>query len=423
MSSFLCGYNNINLIRRPFKKFSPGTNTNELFSKYKVQKLGDFDLVPLDCCTYYNKENQTFPVDEDLTGYSGDWWIYTISDPNVGVLIPHILKEKKGMFFSKIYNTDTLSNGTEISTLFARIGHEFDNNTVITRYSIGGYIFVQPIFLKKTSNWLVYVPAYKINDDDVVFTTIEMSQANFNNMFYDENSISDVVISDEKIDDMHFANFGIGKDGISLRNGLRYTIDNGGNVDFNVGNIKSDAMSFVLQKVSDYGEPISNATTIKKKIESSSHVKGDVLSGTAFSSLLSSILFDIYENTLDEQIYTTSTASTTATKVVSEQRSISSSNESNGKPFTLELKLENTATSQPKIKVTDTSSNSRTFTVTKFDDITVSGAIYIPAGRYNVTYTNTTTNPTCTLETVRLYSKINSFIKKVSNYDILLVKK
>ena len=51
MATVNCGFNNINLIRRPFKKMAVNSGT---MANMRIEKLGNFNLIPLDNGSYYN---------------------------------------------------------------------------------------------------------------------------------------------------------------------------------------------------------------------------------------------------------------------------------------------------------------------------------------------------------------------------------
>jgi hypothetical protein len=144
-----CGYNNINLIRRPFKKMSSDQNQS---SKMRIEELGDFNLIPLENDSFYNVENQVFPKDGDMGQ------IYTISDPDVGVLIPHIVKFGKFPFVYKTVDVDNCINIPDFNLSVTNQNSSISLNNVM--YNILDFIFTQPIFLKTNTVWYSYVPRY-----------------------------------------------------------------------------------------------------------------------------------------------------------------------------------------------------------------------------------------------------------------------
>lgn len=427
-----CGYNSVNLIRKPFKGLTTSSNSA---SGLRLQPLGDFNLIPVD--GYYNIENQIFPRDTDLksifntsgdlSGYSSMWKIYTISDPEVGLLLPHIKKETKNNFIIRYKNIDLdgLFNKSDIDTFLSSYRNSVNNST--DKVSISDFIFAQPVFLRKTTDstysWYVYLPSYKVNDDDIVFDCQQWGQ--FGNYFTTNNSleINDVVISNQDVDDMHFSQFGIGKNGISLKNGLSYTISNTGDVNFNVGNIKSDTTPFMKVRMKLDGE--STPTTFDKKLDSDSYKKGDVLSGTLLTSLMGTILQNLYS----KLVYSCTTASTTQTKSVT----ISESKFPN-EGILLHLKNANTAES-PNFKynrvIPATGTQTMDATISSapvpitYNNKTGSELTSIPAGYYKVTpiYDINHTFTGWKFTTDSLYTQINLLMNKISKFDFLIVKK
>ena len=308
MATVNCGFNNINLIRRPFKKMAVNSGT---MANMRIEKLGNFNLIPLDNGSYYNTENQIFPMGED-TGQ-----IYLISDPDVGVLIPHIKKESKYVLSYKNIDLDGLYNKSDFNTFISEYRDSLANSGNLSdtlSYSVYGFIFIQPIFLNSSGTWYVYTPMYKINDDDVVFE--KRTFDNMSNIFNMNSSleINDVVVSDQNINDMNFSQFAIGKNGLSMRNGMSYTISEAGDVNFNVGNIKSDSTPFMKIKMK-LGDTFD---VVEKKLESESYRKGDVISGTSITSLLNSIFQDMSEkiDELSNDIHICSTYGSTQNKSV-----------------------------------------------------------------------------------------------------------
>lgn len=421
-----CGYNSVNLIRKPFKGL---TTSSDSASGLRLQPLGDFNLIPVD--GYYNVENKIFPLDNNISGLNeSQWKIYVISDPEVGVLIPHIKKETKNNFIIRYKNIDLdgLFNKPDINAFLSSYKSSVNDST--DKVSVTDFIFAQPVFLRKTSgssySWSMYLPTYKVNDDDIVFeyqqwdTTIGA----FSEYFTTNSSleINDVVISNQDVDDMHFSQFGIGKNGISLKNGLSYTISNTGDVNFNVGNIKSDTTPFMKVRMKLDGA--STPTTFDKKLDSDSYKKGDVLSGTLLTSLMGTILQNLY----GKLVYSCTTAGATQTKSVT----ISESTFPND-GILVHLKNANTATS-PNFKYNrvipatgtqtmDTTVSSTTAPIT-YNSKTGSELTTIPAGYYKVTpiYKNYALNG-WQFTRDSLYTQINLLMNKISKFDFLIVKK
>ena len=412
MANVSCGYKNINLIRRPFKKMAEESGK---MANMRIEKLGNFNLIPLNSGSYYNTENQIFPMDGD-TGQ-----IYLISDPDVGVLIPHIKKESKYVLSYKNIDLDGLFNKPDFNLFINQYRSSLANSGNFANklsYSVSDFIFVQPIFLKSSDAWYVYVPMYKINDDDVKF---EKRNFNISSMFNVNSSleINDVVVSNQNIDDMKFSQFGIGKNGLSLRNGMSYIVSETGDVNFNIGNIKSDSTPSMKVKMK-----IGNSFEIfEKKLESESYRKGDVISGTSVTSLLNSIFqemndkIDELSSKLSSNLYICSTDSTAQTKTVNLKNSFPTSGS-----IVVRLKYKNTATS-PSFTYT-INGNNPTTPVTrsiKYNDKSGEGLSSIPAGYYKVelkdNYFVFTKKPN------GLFDKMNTLFKKTSNFDILIVKK
>ena len=419
-----CGYNSVNLIRKPFKGLTKSSNSA---SGLRLQPLGDFNLIPVD--GYYNVENKIFPLDNDIDGFNASQWkIYVISDPEVGVLIPHIKKETKNNLIIRYKNIDLdgLFNEPDIKAFLSSYKSSVNDST--DKVSVTDFIFAQPVFLRKTTDstysWYVYLPSYKVNDDDIVFDYQQWGQ--FGNYFTTNSSleINDVVISNQEVDNMNFSQFGIGKNGISLKNGLSYTISNTGDVNFNVGNIKSDTTPFMKVRMKLDGA--STPTTFDKKLDSDSYKKGDVLSGTLLTSLMGTILQNLYS----KLVYSCTTASTTQTKSVT----ISESKFPN-EGILLHLKNANTAES-PNFKynrvipATGTQTMDATISSTPvpitYNNKTGSELKSIPAGYYKVTPIYDNNNHTFTgwkFTTDSLYTQINLLMNKISKFDFLIVKK
>ncbi len=415
MATVNCGYNNINLIRRPFKKMAEESGK---MANMRIEKLGNFNLIPLDNGSYYNTENQIFPMGGD-TGQ-----IYLISDPDVGVLIPHIKKESKYVLSYKNIDLDGLFNKADFNSFINQYRSSLANSGNFANtlsYSVSGFIFVQPIFLNSSDTWYVYVPMYKINDDDVVFEKREFN--NMSNMFNVNSSleINDVVVSNQNIDDMKFSQFGIGKNGLSLRNGMSYTISETGDVNFNIGNIKSDSTPFMKVKMK-----IDNSFQIvEKKLESESYRKGDVISGTSVTSLLNSIFQDMSEkiDELSNDIHICSTYGSTQNKSVvlkSDLMTIASTG------IIVRLKYKSTVSSPTFSYTMENGTTTGTQRPIKYNDKTGSELTSIPAGYYRVTPIGDKTNGQYwlfTRESNGLFDKMNTFFNKTSNFDILIVKK
>lgn len=409
MATVNCGFNNINLIRRPFKKMAVNSGT---MANMRIEKLGNFNLIPLDNGSYYNTENQIFPMGED-TGQ-----IYLISDPDVGVLIPHIKKESKYVLSYKNIDLDGLYNKSDFNTFISEYRDSLANSGNLSdtlSYSVYGFIFIQPIFLNSSGTWYVYTPMYKINDDDVVFE--KRTFDNMSNIFNMNSSleINDVVVSDQNIDDMNFSQFAIGKNGLSMRNGMSYTISETGDVNFNVGNIKSDSTPFMKIKMK-LGDTFD---VVEKKLESESYRKGDVISGTSITSLLNSIFQDMSEkiDELSNDIHICSTYGSTQNKSVVLKNGMTSIPDTG---IIVRLVYKSTVSS-PKF-----SFNTITERQIKYNDKYGSDLTLIPAGYYRVTSIVDKSNGyywLFTRESNGLFDKMNTFFNKTSNFDILIVKK
>ena len=405
MATVNCGFNNINLIRRPFKKMAVNSGT---MANMRIEKLGNFNLIPLDNGSYYNTENQIFPMGED-TGQ-----IYLISDPDVGVLIPHIKKESKYVLSYKNIDLDGLYNKSDFNTFISEYRDSLANSGNLSdtlSYSVYGFIFIQPIFLNSSGTWYVYTPMYKINDDDVVFE--KRTFDNMSNIFNMNSSleINDVVVSDQNIDDMNFSQFAIGKNGLSMRNGMSYTISETGDVNFNVGNIKSDSTPFMKIKMK-LGDTFD---IVEKKLESESYRKGDVISGTSITSLLNSIFQDMSEkiDELSNDIHICSTYGSTQNKSVVLKNGMTSIPDTG---IIVRLVYKSTVSS-PTF-----SFNTATERQIKYNDKYGSDLTLIPAGYYRVTSIGDN-YWLFTRESNGLFDKMNTFFNKTSNFDILIVKK
>ena len=409
MATVNCGFNNINLIRRPFKKMAVNSGT---MANMRIEKLGNFNLIPLDNGSYYNTENQIFPMGED-TGQ-----IYLISDPDVGVLIPHIKKESKYVLSYKNIDLDGLYNKSDFNTFISEYRDSLANSGNLSdtlSYSVYGFIFIQPIFLNSSGTWYVYTPMYKINDDDVVFE--KRTFDNMSNIFNMNSSleINDVVVSDQNIDDMNFSQFAIGKNGLSMRNGMSYTISETGDVNFNVGNIKSDSTPFMKIKMK-LGDTFD---VVEKKLESESYRKGDVISGTSITSLLNSIFQDMSEkiDELSNDIHICSTYGSTQNKSVVLKNGMTSIPDTG---IIVRLVYKSTVSSPT------CSFNTITERQIKYNDKYGSDLTLIPAGYYRVTSIGDKSNGyywLFTRESNGLFDKMNTFFNKTSNFDILIVKK
>lgn len=404
MATVNCGFNNINLIRRPFKKMAVNSGT---MANMRIEKLGNFNLIPLDNGSYYNTENQIFPMGED-TGQ-----IYLISDPDVGILIPHIKKESKYVLSYKNIDLDGLYNKSDFNTFISEYRDSLANSGNLSdtlSYSVYGFIFIQPIFLNSSGTWYVYTPMYKINDDDVVFE--KRTFDNMSNIFNMNSSleINDVVVSDQNIDDMNFSQFAIGKNGLSMRNGMSYTISETGDVNFNVGNIKSDSTPFMKIKMK-LGDTFD---VVEKKLESESYRKGDVISGTSITSLLNSIFQDMSEkiDELSNDIHICSTYGSTQNKSVVLKNGMTSIPDTG---IIVRLVYKSTVSS-PTF-----SFNTITERQIKYNDKYGSDLTLIPAGYYRVTSIGDYW--LFTRESNGLFDKMNTFFNKTSNFDILIVKK
>lgn len=410
MATVNCGFNNINLIRRPFKKMAVNSGT---MANMRIEKLGNFNLIPLDNGSYYNTENQIFPMGED-TGQ-----IYLISDPDVGVLIPHIKKESKYVLSYKNIDLDGLYNKSDFNTFISEYRDSLANSGNLSdtlSYSVYGFIFIQPIFLNSSGTWYVYTPMYKINDDDVVFE--KRTFDNMSNIFNMNSSleINDVVVSDQNIDDMNFSQFAIGKNGLSMRNGMSYTISETGDVNFNVGNIKSDSTPFMKIKMK-LGDTFD---VVEKKLESESYRKGDVISGTSITSLLNSIFQDMSEkiDELSNDIHICSTYGSTQNKSVVLKNGMTSIPDTG---IIVRLVYKSTVSS-PTFSFNTITERHKI----KYNDKYGSDLTLIPAGYYRVTSIGDESNGyywLFTRESNGLFDKMNTFFNKTSNFDILIVKK
>lgn len=405
-----CGYNSINLIRRPFKKMSSNQNQS---SKMRIEELGDFNLIPLENNSFYNVENQVFPKDGD-TGQ-----IYTISDPDVGVLIPHIVKFGK---FPLTYKTVDVDNCINIPDFNSSVINQMDKiNTSNVMYNVLDFIFTQPIFLKTDTVWYSYVPRYKINDNDIYFEKIEITD--FNNMFESDEDleINDVVISDQNVSDMNFAQFGIGKNGLSLKNGISYTIDSGGNADFNIGNIRSDAQPFAKIKMKIDNQP----TIISKKLEVNSYKKGDVLSGTSFTALLGTVLQNIIDEYTNKYVDCITEGNVQVKNVSTSNNSYYSSyNIDDTSNNTIYVRLKNSNThSSPSLRLNG-QDISTYFRLIMYNGIYGNNLVNIPEGYYKVTPVELDANTRVwKFEQDELVNSVNTFLKKTSSFDVLIVKK
>lgn len=428
MANLTCGYYGVNLIRKPIKGLSSNSNDTTLM---KLQKLGNFNLIPND--GYYNIENQIFPRDTDLqsifntsgdiSGYSSRWKIYTISDPEVGLLLPHIIKQTYNNFIIQYKNLDldSLFNKPDIVSALSTYRNEV-NNVNTDKISISEFIFEQPIFLRITSSngssysWYVYIPSYKVNDDDTFFRLKPFTT--FNQSFSENDSleINDVVISNKPIEDVRFSQFGIGNNGISLKNGLSYTISDTGDVNFNVGRIKSDVTPFMKVRLKLDGS--STPTLFDKKLDSDSFVKGDVLSGTSISSLLVSTLKSVYGESVFDLTYDTNSnllftpltqPGITSTGIsVYLQNSVSTGNDKIYLNFAYSFLGNNSGNVNQKSIY--------------YGNTTVSS---LSAGYYKVTpIKNNVGNITGWKFTADpVYSKIKMLSNKLSKFDFLIVKK
>lgn len=423
MGQITCGYNNIRLIRKPYKDIPAGSNNQEQVAKMKVDKLGNFNLIPLESGSYYNIDNQIFPK----SGDSGQ--IYLISDPDVGVLIPHIKKESGYTISYKSFDLDELPSKYTITDYLDRLKLATANlpingsgaNKGIKEklsYEVTEFIFAQPIFLKNGSSWSVYSPLYKINDDDIVYEKFDVN--NFNSLFEtnDNLEINDVVISNKPIEDIKFSQFGIGNNGISLKNGLSYTISDTGDVNFNIGNIKSDTTPFSKIKLR---VPIDGQYIVERKLETDTFRKGDVISGTSVTSLLCSIFQEIYEK-LGDNVCVCSSYSSVDKSIEISSTMVSSFT---GDGVVVRLKYKNTKTNPHfQYSITDGASSLNNYPI-KYNGLTGNDLKSIPAGYYKVTFESAGTNSkwVFTKESNTLFEKINMLVKKSSNFDILIVKK
>ena len=405
-----CGYNNIELIRRPFKKMSSNQNQS---SKMRIEELGDFNLIPLENDSFYNVENQIFPKDGD-TGQ-----IYTISDPDVGVLIPHIVKFGKFPLVYKTVDVDNCINIPDFNSSVINQNTSVSSNNMM--YNVLDFIFTQPIFLKTDTVWYSYVPRYKINDNDIYFEKIEITD--FNNMFESDEDleINDVVISDQNVSDMNFAQFGIGKNGLSLKNGISYTIDSGGNADFNIGNIKSDAQPFAKIKMKIDNQP----TTISKKLEVNSYKKGDVLSGTSFTALLGTVLQNIIDEYTNKYVDCITDGNVQVKNVsTSNNPYYSSYNIDDTSNNTIYVRLKNSNThSSPSLRLNG-QDISTYFRLIMYNGVYGNNLVNIPEGYYKVTPVELDANTRVwKFEQDELVNSVNTFLKKTSSFDVLIVKK
>ena len=227
--------------------------------------------------------------------------------------------------------------------------------------------------------------------------------------------INDVVVSDQNIDDMNFSQFAIGKNGLSMRNGMSYTISETGDVNFNVGNIKSDSTPFMKIKMK-LGDTFD---VVEKKLESESYRKGDVISGTSITSLLNSIFQDMSEkiDELSNDIHICSTYGSTQNKSVVLKNGMTSIPDTG---IIVRLVYKSTVSS-PTF-----SFNTITERQIKYNDKYGSDLTLIPAGYYRVTSIGDKSNGyywLFTRESNGLFDKMNTFFNKTSNFDILIVKK
>ena len=418
MSEINFGYGHLKLIRRPYKKLHNGSGSSgsNYAYKYKVDDLGDFELIPLEPGQCYNTENQVFPFDVNNNGEhiqpiakNVNRTIYLISDSDVGMMIPHIIEQSNDFSYQSMYKNIDIDSVVNMNTIsdYNNINQHSNNN--LYKYSVSGFIFVQPIFLKDSNNWYVFTPRYKVNDEDVHFDRFSLDNSFLNRA--EEINIKDVVISNNNIEDMKFSQFGLGKNGISLVNGFKYTIDKAGNTRFNIGNIKSDSTAYILTDdgTNEYFE---------LKIDSSSYNKGDVLSGSSFSALLGSVLFSLgAEDLYTCEKYTTSggtmrvinncdfdTAEPLRKFTIFEKEGGSVSYSNLG--LSTGTYGDNTNTNDTFYQLIDANNNQP---VTNLDagcyyDIFFDGTNFI-------------------LSPNKKLPKVNALLKKMSNYDILLVKK
>lgn len=408
MATINFGYGYLNLIRRPYKKLHDATTGDSGYG-YMAQPTGDFELIPLEPNQCYNTENQVFPFDVvggqhiQPTTKQPNSTIYLISDPDVGMMIPHIIERSKTLFAYQPMYKNTDIDSVSNKGMIGDNGNTFNSQNY--KYSVSGFIFVQPIFQKihngnNSDTWYVFAPRYKVNDNDVHFDKFPLNPYFFSNAVVEDRK--DVVISNMNIEDMGFSQFGLGKNGISLVNGFKYTIDKAGNTRFNIGNIKSDSTAYILTDdgTNEYFE---------LKIDSSSYNKGDVLSGSSFSALLGSVLFSLGA----ENLY-----------IAINNAGMLYVGGFDGDPDYFSIYVENDITGLSPDIDNDYIIQMNTGQISYPGSFTVGdegvSQDHLSKGYYNVKKVG---NGKYKITPNKKLPKINTLLKKMSNYDILLVKK
>ena len=166
-------------------------------------------------------------------------------------------------------------------------------------------------------------------------------------------------------------------------------------------------------------------TTVNKKLELNSYKKGDVLSGTSFTSILGTVLQNIIDEYTDKYI-DCDTEGNIQVKNVSTSGNpyYSSYNISNTSNNTIYVRLKNTNTrNNPSLRLNgqDVSTYLRPI---MYNGVYGNDLVNIPEGYYKVTPTELSPNTRVwKFEQDKLVNSVNTFLKKTSSFDILIVKK
>lgn len=413
----------INLMRRP-RKILP--NATGSVARHFIRNIGSFDLIPIEGGQFYNTEGRSFP---DINDNNIDnKTIYLISDPDIGIIIPHIKKSKGFGVKGDIVVPDNICNMADLNQ---------NQATPNVMFEICGYIFTQPIFCYDSGgvggnpSWSMYIPRYKVEDSNIHF--LEVPFDNFSTFFERRNdeefNIKKVVISDKNIDETRFSQMGICKNGISMKNGLKYEIDNAGNVNFNIGNIKADstAVMYMRKLKSEFnGASIfSDRNTLPIQFDSFSYSKGDVVSGNTFSSILSATLsniFNILESKDDSISICESSSNLQIKETTFDDFDINT-------PFKIHFLHKNTY-SEGNLKLKVNHGNTYTTgTISLIDNNSISADNPLRDGYYKAQFRRDGTGETSpmyfdlTTMTNVLYEEIKTLSSLISKYNILLVKK